>query len=86
MIGKALEIPFLCCALPRAELDRPAGAGRVMVPVMMPHTEHLERRAYRPDPVDVKPAGVDAFEFAVRLSLMPWGVPSGAIQMLCASP
>jgi hypothetical protein len=70
--GKALGVVFYdFWESAHAELDRPAGAGSVVVPVMMPHAEHVQRKAYRPEDEDVKPLDVDAFEFGVRLSLMP---------------
>ncbi len=49
---------------------RPAGAGVMMVPVDVLRAEH-DVTAYRPVAGAVKLAGVDAFELALRLSLMP---------------
>ena len=71
----------------------------MVVPVMVARVEH-ELQAYRrglPDvkPVLASPAGMappgegwatDAFESGERVSLMPYGVPSAATQIECASP
>ena len=51
-----------------------------MMPVMV-HANH-DGQAYRPGEGGVKPVGIDAFESGVRRSGTPYGVPSGAIQML----
>ena len=67
------------------QLDRPAEAGMMMVPVCSRCTEHVHK-AYRPVLGAVKSAALDAFESALRLSLTPYGVPSGAIQIDSASP
>jgi len=67
------------------QLDRPAGAGMVMVPVCNRCTEHV-RKAYRPALGAVKSAALEAFESALRLSLTPYGVPSAVIQIDSASP
>jgi hypothetical protein len=56
-----------------------------MVPVCVPGAKHV-RKAYRPALGGVKSAAVEAFESVLRLSLTPYGVPSGAIQMDSASP
>src|SRR5262245_57406942 len=73
------------CLSVHVQLDRPAGAGMMMVPVCVPYAEHV-RKAYRPALGAVKSAALDAFESALRLSLTPYGVPSGAIQIDSASP
>ena len=57
----------------------------MMVPVCVPRQKHVGQ-AYRPALGAVKSAALEAFESALRLSLTPYGVPSGAIQMDSASP
>jgi hypothetical protein len=59
----------------------------MVVPVMMQRARtSVEPRAYRAAAGAVNPEGTDAFESAVRLSWTPYTVPSGAIQIECASP
>src|SRR5687767_6985573 len=67
--GCALSDSFY---LPHAQLDRPAAAGGVMVPVVV-HSKH-EAQAYRPCEGAVKRTGIEAFESGERRSLTPYGV------------
>ncbi len=54
-----------------SQLDRPAGAGRVMVPVMVLRAEHVKEEAYRPAAERVNCRGTDTFESGDRVSFAP---------------
>src|SRR3954471_19131299 len=69
----------------RVQPVRPAEAGMMMRPVCVLRAEHC-CQAYRSGKGAVKFCGIDAFELALRLSLTPYGDPSGAIQIDSASP
>ena len=56
-----------------------------MMPVVVPRQKH-RRQDYRRVAGAVNCCGTETFESGVRLSFTPYGVPSGATQMLCASP